>query len=81
MLAPAATLITQHAAHAVADQNGEDGLLNLGIQNGFDSDFIFQGDNITLFSDQNFKSASDVDTSDFGDFDLFDLLVEKRNED
>ena len=67
--------MTQGAAHAVVDENGEDGLLNLGIQNGFDSDFVFNGDNITLFSDQNFKSASDVDTSDFGDFDLFDLLV------
>src|SRR2546423_260776 len=50
MLAPAATFISQGTAHAVLDENGEDGIVNTGAQNGFDSDLVFAGDQVNLFN-------------------------------
>jgi hypothetical protein len=73
MLAPAATFISQGAAHAVLDQNGEDGEVLLPAQNGFDSDFVFEGDNVSLFNEQNFHSAEDISNEDGGNFHLCDI--------
>ena len=73
MLAPAATFISQGAAHAVVDQNGEDGVLNTGAQNGFDSDLVFAGDQVNLFNEQSFHSAEDISNDDGGNFHLCDI--------
>ena len=75
MLAPAATFVSQGIAHAVVDQNGEDGVLNLPANNGQFSQSVVDGDQISLFDTELYKSAPDASVSDNADFDIFDLLV------
>jgi hypothetical protein len=64
IIAPAAAVISQGAAHAVVDENGEDGILNLGANNAPQTSTIINGDNIQPFGDFEFRSAHDVDLGD-----------------
>lgn len=75
-MAPAATLISQGTAHAAAcgavvgcDQNGDDGLFTTSDFNAPQTNQAFDGDVISLFADNENRSAHDVDL-DASDFDL-----------
>jgi hypothetical protein len=73
MLVPAATLFSQGAAHAVLDQNGEDGLVNLPANNGQGSTTVVDGDYTFLFSELSSHSAEDISNEDGGNFHLCDI--------
>jgi hypothetical protein len=71
-LVPAATLITQGAAHA--DNNGIEGDSNEGDANGQFSNIAYQGDVISnLFGTETAHSASDISNDDGGNFHLCDV--------
>jgi hypothetical protein len=71
-LVPAATLITQGAAHA--DNNGIEGDSNEGDANGQFSNIAYQGDvTSNLFGEQISHSAEDISNDDGGNFHLCDV--------